>query len=55
MCDAELLDLPDAEVRLMDRELITTLISRLRRDIEPDSSRPKYIVTVRSRGYKLEL
>ena len=32
---------------------IEKLVSRLRRKIEPDPSHPRYIVTVRGRGYKL--
>ena len=55
IAEAGLSDLGDTEVELMEKDHITTLISRLRKDIEPDSSRPKYIITVRSRGYKLEL
>jgi DNA-binding winged helix-turn-helix (wHTH) protein len=53
--DVELSGLPDPEVELMEKDHITTNISRLRRDIEPDPSRPKYILTVRARGYRLEL
>ena len=33
-------------------EALHTLISRLRSKIEPDSSHPRYIVTVRGEGYK---
>ena len=33
-------------------ETLQTLISRLRRKIEPDRGRPRYIVTVRGEGYK---
>lgn len=32
---------------------IEKLVSRVRRKIEPDPSSPKYIITVRGRGYKL--
>jgi len=32
---------------------IEKLVSRLRKKIEPDPSNPRYIITVRGRGYKL--
>jgi two-component system OmpR family response regulator len=32
---------------------IEKLVSRLRKKVEPDPSNPKYITTVRGRGYKL--
>jgi len=32
---------------------VDTLIARLREKIEPDHNRPRYIITVRGRGYKL--
>ena len=47
---------PDArpkEKELAETDLINTSISRLRNDIEPSPSRPKYILTVRGWGYKL--
>lgn len=36
----------------MTDEALQTLVSRLRAKIEPDRSRPRYVVTVRSQGYK---
>lgn len=33
---------------------ITALISRLRKKIEPDPNRPRYILTVRGKGYRLQ-
>jgi hypothetical protein len=35
------------------RERIEKLVSRLRQKIEPEPSNPRYLVTVRDRGYKL--
>ncbi len=35
-------------------EAIDSLMSRLRRKIEPDPARPMYLITVRGRGYRLE-
>jgi DNA-binding response OmpR family regulator len=40
---------PDTKTRVVD-----TFIHRLRKRIEPDSSRPHYLVSVRSLGYRLE-
>jgi two-component system response regulator RegX3 len=37
----------------VDDTRIEKLVSRLRAKIEPDPSTPRYIVTVRGRGYKL--
>jgi two-component system response regulator RegX3 len=34
---------------------IEKLISRLRQKIEPDPGNPRFLVTVRSRGYRLQL
>lgn len=34
---------------------VDTLIGRLREKIEPERSRPRYIITVRGRGYKLSI
>jgi len=44
-----------SEMELMDKDQINTSISRLRRDIEPNPSSPKYLLTVRGMGYKLVL
>lgn len=38
----------------VDDARIEKLVSRLRSKIEPDSRSPRYLVTVRGRGYKLE-
>lgn len=40
---------------LETEDAINTTMARLRRKVEPDPSRPRYITTVRGRGYKLEL
>lgn len=37
----------------VDDARIDKLVSRLRRKIEPDPSEPKYLITVRGRGYRL--
>ncbi len=37
----------------VDDARIEKLISRLRQKIEPDPANPKYLFTVRGRGYKL--
>ncbi len=39
---------PDTNTRVVD-----SFIVRLRRYLEPDSSRPKHIVSVRGAGYRL--
>ncbi len=36
-------------------QAVDALMSRLRRKIEPDPSRPMYLITVRGRGYRLEV
>jgi len=36
-------------------QAIDAMMSRLRRKIEPDPSRPMYLITVRGRGYRLEV
>jgi hypothetical protein len=41
---------PDAEIA---DSRVDTIVGRLRGKIEPDRSRPKYILTVHGRGYKL--
>jgi len=33
---------------------VNTLVGRLRKNIEPNPNRPRYIVTVRGRGYRLQ-
>ena len=53
--DVDFSGLGHAEIRLMERDHITTNVSRLRRAIEPNPSRPKYVLTVRGVGYKLAL
>jgi len=40
---------------ITEESRLNSAISRLRKKIEPDPARPKYITTVRGRGYKLEL
>ena len=40
---------------LIEESRLNSAISRLRRKIEPDPANPKYILTHRSRGYKLAL
>jgi hypothetical protein len=37
----------------VDNDRIQKLVSRLRAKIEPDPSQPRYLITVRGRGYKL--
>ena len=39
---------PETRTRVVD-----TFVSRLRRYIEPDPSRPRHIVSVRGHGYRL--
>ena len=53
--DIDFSGLDHTEIKLMERDHITTTVSRLRRAIEPNPSRPKYILTVRGAGYKLAL
>jgi DNA-binding response OmpR family regulator len=53
--DVDFSDLRPAEIELIERDQINTNISRLRNDIEPNPSYPKYIVTVHGAGYKLIL
>jgi DNA-binding winged helix-turn-helix (wHTH) protein len=47
-------DLSAKDKRAIEEGRINTTISRLRRKIEPDPDRPKYITAVRAVGYKLE-
>jgi DNA-binding response OmpR family regulator len=37
----------------VDDDRIGKLVTRLRRKIEPDPLEPRYLLTVRSRGYRL--
>ena len=37
----------------VDDARIEKLVSRLRQKIEPDAANPRYLITVRGRGYKL--
>ncbi len=37
----------------VDDARIEKLVSRVRAKIEPDASKPRYLVSVRGRGYKL--
>jgi DNA-binding response OmpR family regulator len=37
----------------VDDSRIAKLVSRLRRSVEPDAKKPRYVVTVHGRGYKL--
>ena len=37
----------------VDDARIEKLVSRLRQKIEPEPSNPRYLITVRDRGYKL--
>jgi DNA-binding response OmpR family regulator len=37
----------------VDDARIEKLVSRLRKKIEPDPNEPRYLLTVRGRGYKL--
>ena len=41
-----------SRIAIRFNKTLQTLISRLRRKIEPDRGRPRYIVTVRGEGYK---
>lgn len=48
-------DLHPSQVKELDRDLLNSLVRRLRKKIEPNPSHPKYIVTVRGIGYRLVL
>jgi two-component system response regulator RegX3 len=37
----------------VDDARIDKLLSRLRAKVEPDSGNPRYLITVRGRGYRL--
>jgi DNA-binding winged helix-turn-helix (wHTH) protein len=43
----------DIEGHIVNEPRIDTLITRLRAKIEPDRTHPKYLITVRGRGYRL--
>ncbi|HEY63127.1 MAG TPA: winged helix-turn-helix transcriptional regulator [Caldilineae bacterium] len=43
----------EAYINEVDDARIEKLVSRLRQKIEPDPSHPRYLITVRGRGYKL--
>ncbi len=47
--------LSKVEKRRMEEGRINSTISRLRKRLEPDPGNPRYIVTVRGEGYRLEL
>jgi DNA-binding response OmpR family regulator len=53
--DMDFEGLHPAEKKDAERHTINSAIRRLRVDIEPNPSKPKYIVTVRGMGYKLVL
>lgn len=39
----------------LEQSRLTTAVSRLRRKLEPNSRKPKYLITVHGRGYRLNL
>jgi len=47
------LPFPSLAQREVDDARVEKLVSRLRGRIEPDPAAPRYLVTVRGRGYKL--
>lgn len=47
--------LSDDEKRRMEESRINSTVSRLRKRLEPDPANPKYIITVRGEGYRLNL
>ena len=53
--DLDLSDLHPAQRKRMEKDTINSAIRRLREDIEPNPSHPKYVRTVRGVGYKLVL
>ncbi|MEM7532211.1 MAG: winged helix-turn-helix domain-containing protein [Chloroflexota bacterium] len=56
ICSSELLIkrlYPEHEQLHVNENNITTLIRRIRKKIEPNSSRPQYLVNVKGRGYRL--
>jgi DNA-binding winged helix-turn-helix (wHTH) protein len=43
----------EIEGHIVDEPRIDTLVARLRAKLEPDRAQPRYLITVRGRGYKL--
>ncbi|MFZ0546541.1 MAG: helix-turn-helix domain-containing protein, partial [Candidatus Promineifilaceae bacterium] len=48
-------DVSEGDRKILEKDRIETLVSRLRSKISPVGSRTKYIKTVRGTGYRLEL
>ncbi len=48
-------DLSDTDKKRMEEGRINSAVSRLRKKVEPNPKRPKYIITVRGEGYRLNL
>ncbi len=48
-------NLSASERRRMEDGRLNTTMARLKRKIEPNNNHPKYIITVRSQGYRLEV
>lgn len=46
---------PNDEPGAVSDDAINTQVERLRKRIEPENKRPKYVITVRGRGYRLQL
>ena len=51
----ELVDAAFGTRKTITDQAVDAMMSRLRRKIEPDPSRPMYLITVRGRGYRLEV